>query len=273
MRRLILIFAVRTCPKVRFLTLRHLLTSLNVCNSAAVNLALCLNMAYEPKYEHRRSRSNYHLRTLIMSSLFIDIVYTIHWWCNLATQALKRLRMRSPVWAFVARIWATPSEKAFSSMRKMHIQVHPKSHPGIFSLDTFYSVQWIYNRTANALIRLRGYAGWSGHSLCSYVRRQVFTWRGPYDVRNRIWYNGIKAFFALHIKYRYFANVNTARLSVQSALQNCYLGDKINLSYILISQRKRSMITEHAFRTYVFTKTSPSAARRPKAYMDCGLSD
>ena len=46
----------------------------------------------------------------------------------------------------------------------------------LFSINTFYSVNWFCMRTAKALIRLRGCAGWSGPSLCEHAqwRRPVF---------------------------------------------------------------------------------------------------
>ena len=52
----------------------------------------------------------------------------------------------------------------------------------LLSIDTFYSGQWYCKRTANALIRLRGCAGWSGLSLFAYAQRHVFAWRGPHNV-------------------------------------------------------------------------------------------
>ena len=50
----------------------------------------------------------------------------------------------------------------------------------LLSVDTFCSVQWFWQRTAKALIRLRGCASRSGPSLSAFARRHVFVWRGPY---------------------------------------------------------------------------------------------
>ena len=60
--------------------------------------------------------------------------------------------------------------------------VHPARAQSIIrpllSIHTFCSIQWIYQRTVKALIRLRGCAGWSGPSLSACARRHIIAWRG-----------------------------------------------------------------------------------------------
>ena len=51
----------------------------------------------------------------------------------------------------------------------------------LVSIDTFYSFQQCLQRTAKALLRLQGCAGWSWPSLSVYARTQIFAWRGPTD--------------------------------------------------------------------------------------------
>ena len=51
-----------------------------------------------------------------------------------------------------------------------------------FFIDTFCRFQWFCYRTAKALIRIRGCAGWLGHTLPAYARRHVLACRGPYNV-------------------------------------------------------------------------------------------
>ena len=52
----------------------------------------------------------------------------------------------------------------------------------LLSIDTFHSVQWFWQGTAIALIRLRGCSSWSGLSLSTYARRHIFAWRDPFSV-------------------------------------------------------------------------------------------
>ena len=53
------------------------------------------------------------------------------------------------------------------------------SSGSLLSIDTFYSIQWFWKRTAKVLIRLHGCAGWSGPSLSTYAQRHVIARRVP----------------------------------------------------------------------------------------------
>ena len=70
----------------------------------------------------------------------------------------------------------------------IHIILHLRrvSFGHLFSIETFYSIQWFCLRTANALIRLRRFAGWSWPSLSAYARRHFFAWRGPNGVQRKV---------------------------------------------------------------------------------------
>ena len=37
-----------------------------------------------------------------------------------------------------------------------------------------------------ALIRLRGWAGWSGPSLSAYAKKHIFAWRAKYDLKDKL---------------------------------------------------------------------------------------
>ena len=64
---------------------------------------------------------------------------------------------------------------------RIHISRHMRkiSSGQFLPIEIFYSIPWFCLRTENALIRLRGCAGWSGPSLFAYARRLIFTQRGP----------------------------------------------------------------------------------------------
>ena len=51
----------------------------------------------------------------------------------------------------------------------------------LLSIDTFYCVKRICQRTTNALITLRGCAGWSGPLLSAHARKYIFPWHDPYN--------------------------------------------------------------------------------------------
>ena len=53
----------------------------------------------------------------------------------------------------------------------------------LLTIDTFYNIQWLWQRTTNVLIRLCACAGWSGPSLPAYTRRHVFMVRPNYSAR------------------------------------------------------------------------------------------
>ena len=85
-------------------------------------------------------------------------------------------------------IWAAPSEKVYSSMRKMQRfsfipNMHNVSSGHSLSIDTFYNVQWFYLWTAKALIKLRGWV-WAWPSLSAHAPRHIFTWLILYVQRN-----------------------------------------------------------------------------------------
>ena len=101
-----------------------------------------------------------------MSVSFLDVFFTFYYILLYGPrQAKKRL------------------QKETSNMRKMcefTSGTCAVSSNYLLSIETFYSIQRFCLRTAKALVRLRGCAGWSGPSLSVYARRHVFVWRGLY---------------------------------------------------------------------------------------------
>ena len=82
------------------------------------------------------------------------------------------------------KIKRSPQAKK-NAFEHVHIVLHKRkvSSVRLLSTETFYSIQLFCLRTTNALITLRGCAGWSGLLLSTMSRRHVFAWRDQNDVQ------------------------------------------------------------------------------------------
>ena len=85
----------------------------------------------------------------------------------------------------VYNIWAASSEKLSSNLcQNAQIQIILRmlkvSSDFCLSIHTIYGIQWFCYGEMKALIRQRGYTGWSGLSLSACARGHVFLWRCPY---------------------------------------------------------------------------------------------
>ena len=85
-------------------------------------------------------------------------------------------------------IWAASSEKCVRACAKCtdsHHSTRAQSHRHLLVIETVYSIQWFFLRTAKYLVRLHECTSLSGPSLSTYARKHVLAWQGPYiDIYN-----------------------------------------------------------------------------------------
>ena len=99
------------------------------------------------------------------------------------------------IWIYMGGIKRKSVFEHAQNMRIHKSCISAISSGQVLSIETFYSIQWFCLRTAKALIRLRGCAGWSGPSLSAYVQRHVFAWRGLYYLNQMNRNVGKRTFF------------------------------------------------------------------------------
>ena len=114
-------------------------------------------------------------------------------------------------------------KSAFEHAQNVRIHIircmHKVSSGSLFSIDTFYSIQWFWQRTAKALIRLRSRAVWSGPSLFTHAPKAHFNWRGSGYLRilqgtlsvKPIHDSIIAVYIAITVDFLHFLNVCSSR--------------------------------------------------------------
>ena len=110
-----------------------------------------------------------------------ETFYSIKWFCLRTAKALIRLRAQShPGICFPVKPSIVSNDSVYGQRRPWSDCARKVSSWHLLPNWNILSIKWFCLRTAKALIRLRGCAGWSGPSLTAYARRRIFARRGSH---------------------------------------------------------------------------------------------